>query len=224
MSHVEQPHQSWDMFWGDGDALWFEQPAFLSEIIGFFERARPLSAPLLDVGCGRGVWASFLVHGGLVPVFCSDFSLNSLRCCPLPAVTADCGKLPLQSDFFDSLTAILLIEHVPHWSLFLAEAHRLLRSGGGLYLVFPNLWSLVTPGLLIKRLLGKNRKIPYHRPLTAQGVTEMAKRIGFDEISVDYLSIGPYRQGHERFFSWAAEKLLPKTMREEIILVCQKKR
>lgn len=217
-------HRTWDDFWQADAVQWFEQPGFVSEVIGRFMAARPLSGPLLDVGGGRGILAKALADQGFRPVFCSDFSLDSLRRCPLPSATADCGRLPFASSTFDTLTSVLLIEHVPHWPRFLAEAHRVLRPGGGLYMVFPNLWSLVTPAVTLKRILGQGRTIPYHRPLTASAVSAQLARTGFLAPAVDFLSIGPYRRSHERLLSWLAARLLPVSMREEVVMVCTKPR
>lgn len=40
--------------------------------------------------------------------------------------------------------------------------------------------------------------------------------------AVDFLSIGPYRRSHERLLSWLAARLLPVSMREEVVMVCTK--
>lgn len=97
-------------------------------------------------------------------------------------------ELPAAS--FDVISAIEVVEHVPDPGALLAEARRLLRPGGALYLTTPHArglsarclgirWSIVSP--------------PEHLQLfSIQGARTLCRRAGFPEQSVRTHVLNPY--------------------------------
>lgn len=107
--------------------------------------------PLLDLGCGTG---SFLatVGNGARETWGIDIALRWLLVARkrldeagLSHVQLVCGcaeRLPFQEGRFSTIIAGDVIEHVTDQSATLAEAHRVLVQGGGLFLASPNRFSL----------------------------------------------------------------------------------
>src|SRR5262249_44710136 len=107
--------------------------------------------PWLDLGCGSG---SFLAAVGReAPEVCGvDIALRWLVVARkrldeeglghVPLVCACAEELPVSRSTFGRIVAGDLIEHVGDQAATLAEAHRVLRPGGRLFLASPNRFSL----------------------------------------------------------------------------------
>ncbi len=201
---------------------WFEKDAFLAEILRFFRHEGEISTPLLDVGCGRGNLVRCLAGQGYTRLYGTDFSVASMREGNVFGAVADCNALCFRSDSFNSIFAVLLIEHVPGYEQFMREACRLLRPGGRLYLVFPNRYSLVTPVVWLKQCLARSGGALYHSTLAPGIVAANALICGLRHLRTGFLSIGTYRGGLSRLASHLVASLLPDRFREEVLMVLQK--
>ncbi|MGH9013424.1 MAG: class I SAM-dependent methyltransferase [Acidimicrobiia bacterium] len=101
---------------------------------------------LLDVGCGRGAFGSFVrkqlgweVHGvELIDDFVAEAAkrLHSAQ-----AVAISEAPLPFPSDSFDLVFAGEIIEHLVDTDAFLAEIARVTQPGGTVIVTTPNLAS-----------------------------------------------------------------------------------
>ena len=83
--------------------------------------------PVLDVGCGEGELAMHLPEGAWVGV---DASAEMLARAPQPHHLADATALPFPDGSFRSVALLYVLYHLPDPGLALAEARRVLRSGG----------------------------------------------------------------------------------------------
>ena len=83
--------------------------------------------PVLDVGCGDGELARHLPAGSWVGL---DSSAEMLSRAPQPSVRGDATALPFGDESFGSVALLYVLYHLPDPALALAEAHRVLRSGG----------------------------------------------------------------------------------------------
>ena len=83
--------------------------------------------PVLDVGCGEGELARHLPARGWVGV---DASVEMLAQAPEPHYQADSTALPFPDGSFSSVALLYVLYHLPDPALALAEALRVLRSGG----------------------------------------------------------------------------------------------
>lgn len=116
------------------------------ELLDSFEAYRKTNR-LLDVGCGAGHFLAVAKSRGW-EVFGTEFSPAALRLCQSKGIQMFEGSLPellrkgeelnLLREEFDVLTSIEVIEHLgePHEDL--SAMHKLLRSGGLMYLTTPN--------------------------------------------------------------------------------------
>ena len=109
------------------------------------------AAPLLDLGCGSGSFLASVAGSGR-PVAGVDIALRWLIVARkrldeegLAHVPLACGcaeRLPFADRTFAGVVAGDVIEHVADQGATLAEAHRVLRPGGRLFLAAPNRFSL----------------------------------------------------------------------------------
>jgi SAM-dependent methyltransferase len=83
--------------------------------------------PVLDVGCGEGELAEHLPRGAWVGV---DTSAEMLARAPQPHHLADATALPFPDGSFRSVALLYVLYHLPEPAVALAEAHRVLQSGG----------------------------------------------------------------------------------------------
>lgn len=100
---------------------------------------------VLDLGCGNGVSTSRLKAKFAVGV---DLSVKELVKSKkkYPAshfVVADARKLPFKNNAFDLVVAINMLHHVDNPQTVLKECFRVLKSGGRLLTVDPNLYNPV---------------------------------------------------------------------------------
>jgi SAM-dependent methyltransferase len=91
--------------------------------------------PVLDVGCGEGELARYLSHGDWVGV---DSSPTMLERAPEPAVRADATALPFADATFGSVALLYVLYHLDKPAVALAEARRVLRTGGLLAVAVPS--------------------------------------------------------------------------------------
>ncbi len=138
---------------------------------------------ILDVGCGTGKLVKYL----------NKYKFNAVGCDPYfikkeskTFVKASANKLPFRTNSFDLVTNISVIEHLSkaEASRFLAEAHRVLRANGFIFLVTPNYNSIW------RQIQGKNwfgYSDPTHINFYSPGsLAHSLKRAGFKNIKFSF--------------------------------------
>jgi SAM-dependent methyltransferase len=83
---------------------------------------------VLDLGGGDGTLARLLVRHE-VPTVVLDRA-DHVRHAPMPAVQADAARLPFRDGCFEAVAALWMLYYVPQPFMVLAEAARVLRTGG----------------------------------------------------------------------------------------------
>ena len=101
----------------------------------------PEPAPVLDVGCGGGLFLRMLAERGR-RVVGLDFSLQAAtaawRINGVPAVCGSLTQVPLPDKSCAGVTMFHVLEHLYDPAAYLQAAHRLLRPDGRLVIQVPN--------------------------------------------------------------------------------------
>jgi ubiquinone/menaquinone biosynthesis C-methylase UbiE len=95
---------------------------------------------VLEVGCGTGHWLGRLAHHGIADLTGLDRSARMLAIARSKVADADlregdAGDLPWPDGSFDRVICVHALHHFPDKPAFIAEARRVLRSGGGIFTV-----------------------------------------------------------------------------------------
>ncbi|HET8616860.1 MAG TPA: class I SAM-dependent methyltransferase [Actinomycetales bacterium] len=93
---------------------------------------------VLEIGCGRGLFAQRLQTELGVRVLATDRSVAMVQATAgrgVSAEVADADHLPYPADSFDAVVAMWMLYHVPDLDRTLAEVRRVLRPGGVLVAV-----------------------------------------------------------------------------------------
>jgi SAM-dependent methyltransferase len=161
--------------------------------VRFVERALRASTargPLLDVGCGGGLFLGMMRQHGF-EVAGLDTSREAAavawRHHRVPAVVAGLEHAPFRKGSFAVITMSHVLEHLPDPCVYLAAAHRLLQPDGRLIVFIPNAASLQFH-LLGKRWNGLD--VPRHlfdyRDRDMERILEV---MGFEVVRRSYFSL-----------------------------------
>jgi SAM-dependent methyltransferase len=175
---------------------------------------------VLDLGCGKGRFASHLVARG-ARVVGLDLSTEMLaRAGGFDRLRGSARRLPFEDGAFDRVLAVEVLEHVSPRSLdaVLMEMRRVLRPGGVAAIVDKNAWSLNArrpwlPSVLVKRI-DERRGLWMYEPgspvrerwFSPRGLKKRLER-GFTDVRVEHL-LSPGEAGRWPFESWPASRLM----------------
>jgi SAM-dependent methyltransferase len=106
-----------------------------------FYQGLELPAPVLDVGCGDGHFASVAfcqpLDVGLDP-WTEPLKEASQRACYRMVLQADGARMPFPDGWFASVVSNSVLEHIPPVEKVLAEIGRVVRPGGRFVFCVPN--------------------------------------------------------------------------------------
>jgi SAM-dependent methyltransferase len=149
---------------------------------------------VLEIGCGRGVFAAYLAGAG-ARVVAADFSPSAVahaerRIAPLggTAIVADIQQIPFADASFDLVVSQETLEHVPRPEAGLAELVRVTRPGGRLIITGPNYLSLMGLYRIGLRMVGRRYSElgqPINQPLILPRQVRRVRRLGCQVIHVD---------------------------------------
>jgi ubiquinone/menaquinone biosynthesis C-methylase UbiE len=116
-------------------------------VIRWFRAVIPLSpgAYILDIGCGAGAGARMLAQQfNPRRLFLTDIDLQMVGLAqsrlsqevlpPTRFCVGDAARLPFRSETAHAVFGFGFLHHVPAWRDALAEIHRVLKPGGGIFL------------------------------------------------------------------------------------------
>jgi 2-polyprenyl-3-methyl-5-hydroxy-6-metoxy-1,4-benzoquinol methylase len=167
--------------------------------IGLLARAGLTGGALLEVGCGDGDFLRQAARRGFA-VEGIDYSPHSCRKAQAkvgPGARIHCGEISVLADrreAYDLCVACDVIEHVRQPAVFLASLHRLLRPGGWVFFVTPDLASPAARLMGARWLEFKAEHMYYYTPRTLRrqlaqaGFTDIQLLDGTKLLSVDYVT------------------------------------
>ena len=121
---------------------------------------------ILEVGAGSGSDVIDLTKRG-AQCFALDFSKESINICQklakqekvgIKAILADCRQIPIESNYFDLVFSVGLVEHFKDPVPILREQLRVLKKGGFLIIDVPQKYNFYT---IVKHLRMKFDKHPF---------------------------------------------------------------
>lgn len=149
---------------------------------------------LLDLGIGTGLEVNTLKEytSRIVGV---DVSIEALektrRTYDIDCVAADIGALPFGPNQFDHVIIIGVLHHlVGHGQLpyFIEMAQGVLKPGGWLITIEPNLWFLNGPAFFLVQKLLPGRffdLVPHERPLSPIHMQNLLKNAAFTDVKCE---------------------------------------
>jgi SAM-dependent methyltransferase len=173
-----------------------------ARFVNFVDANAPCrAARILDVGCGGG-WSTLLLrerghraHG----MDLHNHRLDAAALAPdLPYTQGDAQTLPFEDGSFDVVSMHEVLEHVPLPQRALTEAMRVLRPGGRLIVVGPNLLSSAAAAYWAlrhtARVLGKGQ-------LWERRTPDLPRHPGGNTMPESWVSLA-------RNVAWTAQKLV----------------
>ncbi len=193
--------------------------------------------PILDLGCGDGVFGSNLFEGRQGAIACGiDLSQKDIRQAQKTGVyrllqVADISHLPLASNSIGTIFSNSVFEHLENIDAALKEATRVLKSGGKLIITSPN-DRLVDNFLLarffrsmgvesVARVAGNlgNRALGNRKCLSAEQWREAAYRAGFSSVKCTDLVPPPVFHISELFMPFGAVSIISKRLTGRLLFV-----
>jgi len=165
----------------------------LRDHVQFVSRALAASrarGPLLDVGCGGGLFLGMMRERG-ASVVGLDFSREAAAVAwtrqQVPVVVADFDRAPLRSRSFAAITMFHVVEHLYDPAAYFAAARELLAEDGRLIVQVPNAASAQA------RLLGHRWNgfdVPRHlNDFRDQDLETVLSRSGYEVVRKKYFSL-----------------------------------
>lgn len=172
-----------------------------AKVIGNLE----LSPPVLDIGCGNGLFATYCFRNKIDVGL--DYDVRAIKEARERGAyerleLADASSLPFKDNAFQTVLSVCVIEHIPDLDKVLSGVYRVLKRNGKFIFTVPseNFANLLFTSRLL-RILGlkglarrygdeKNRRSTHLHIYAPSRWKEILKDRGFDIESIDYIFPG----------------------------------
>lgn len=146
---------------------------------------------VLDLGCGNGMTSHILSRSGLkvIGLDVSQLFLKNAAKWASPTLrymAADAAYLPFKESSFDVVSSISLVEHVPDVKQVLLEMVRVLKPGGIILIMAPNLVSPVVAVRVFLDILFKKGSMPGFASTPAQALKLFIKNFFISSRKIVY--------------------------------------
>ena len=171
--------------------LWWKKPLFQTDL---FHLQGMEPGNLLEVGCGNGDFLAAAVQSGwqAVGIDFDEKAIAVAKAREMSGITASVGDLyshEFVNGAFDAIVMNNVVEHLPDPPQVFKECHRILKDGGRLVMITPNIDAL---GFTIYGRHWRGLEIPRHLYIfNGTALRSFAKKAGFRQITV-FSSIGEY--------------------------------
>lgn len=206
----------------DASIAGWSESGLATRVRGFLRHWRRHTAgeTWLDLGCGAGTYSRLLATQGL-EVVGADYSLRTLLKAtqrngqPVRWVNADARRLPFRDSTYDGILCFGITQALSETLPVAAEAARILKPGGELWIDALNAACIVNAASIFVR---GARKLPVRLRYDRVGrVLDALRAAGFESVEVYWLPIAP--SGWQRTQRWL-EGLIDHTFVRGLPFLC----
>jgi 2-polyprenyl-6-hydroxyphenyl methylase/3-demethylubiquinone-9 3-methyltransferase len=175
----------YERYWKEGKDIpkWTEKT--LNKKYSFIKKY--LNGKILDVGCGEGVFTSF-IHDKNFDIMGCDISKRAIKIARQknPKITFLIKDFNTETNFmnesFDGIILFEVIEHIYDTNNFFKELNRITKIGGGLFITTPQMYLI--KNLLVSFLWDWYFKpdSPHIRFYTFESLKKVLNKFGFEII------------------------------------------
>lgn len=140
MKRLQKENRSKDLLWENIARLPYFR-AFLRAVEGRFYQDITLSDPILDVGCGDGIFAEITFERPITVGFDPQFQIlqePANHKAYSQVLCAGGDGIPFPDEYFSTVISNSVLEHIPELDAVIKEIHRVLNSGGMFIFCVPN--------------------------------------------------------------------------------------
>ncbi|MBI5557291.1 MAG: methyltransferase domain-containing protein [Deltaproteobacteria bacterium] len=170
------------------EAAWRSE--YFSSILSFIEKFQPQKSHLLDIGCGVGHFLSIARQNGWQTTGLELSEKGSAHCKKngLTVFQKTIEEVALSADTFDVVTLLGVLEHMVDPKRTLANAVRVMKPGGVISVVVPNVYSLLAMILREKAVTfdGREHMIFF----SADTLQKIFQKVGLEVLHCDTVLTG----------------------------------
>lgn len=142
---------------------------------------------VVDIGCGDGHAAAFLLQGKSFKYIGFDYSLYKLKITKQNVMAGDAENIPLRGESVDFVLCLETLEHLIRPGIAIREATRILRHDG-ICIVSVPINSYIQPFIrkIIRKIKGGSSFDEHIQTITVQPLFDMLTQSGLDILEVKF--------------------------------------
>lgn len=149
------------------------------------------NGPLLDIGCGPGLFLELVQERGFTPVQGVDISSFAVEYCTntlhLNVQKGDLLDFKFKSESFNLITMFDTLEHIQNPKAELMEIERILKPNGILAIITPNISALAAR--VVQSKWEEVQRLPEHLVFfSKKTLHSVLRQVGFEILRTNYVS------------------------------------